>query len=156
MLLIITGKTLLDRSTLYSFIFHRIHGYCYFSLLLLSFTVYVITADCYTVSLLSLYRPNILITWVLIILTELNNNVHGQLTLRLEKLMEKTSSVFWVDLGYRLRSRNTVSLQGSGGWLTSHIVSIVIVIDYLVVWTGSAPGDWTVVPDMYETHLKHG
>ena len=34
-------------------------------------------------------------------LTELNNNVNGQLTLRLEKLMEETTSVFWVDLGYR-------------------------------------------------------
>jgi len=40
----------------------------------------------------------------LIILTELNNNVNGQLTLGLRKLMKETS-VFWVDLRYRLRSR---------------------------------------------------
>jgi len=40
----------------------------------------------------------------------------------LEKMMEKTSSVFWVDLGYKLRSRDTVPLQGSGGWLTSHLL----------------------------------
>ena len=37
-------------------------------------------------------------------LTELNNNVNGQITLGLEKLMEETTSVFWVDLGYRLCS----------------------------------------------------
>jgi len=48
-------------------------------------------------------------------LTELNNNVNGQLTLGLGKLMEETSSVFWVDLGYMLHSRFTVPLQGSEG-----------------------------------------
>ena len=36
-----------------------------------------------------------------------------------------------------------------------HII-IVIVIDYLAVGPGSAPGDWVVVPSMYGTHLKHG
>jgi len=36
-----------------------------------------------------------------------------------------------------------------------HIV-IVIVIDYLMVGPGSAPGDWAVVLGMYGTHLKHG
>jgi len=37
-------------------------------------------------------------------LTELNNNVNGQLTLRLRKLMEETAFVFSVDQGYRLYS----------------------------------------------------
>ena len=77
--------------------------------------MYTITVDCYTVPLLSLYRPDILNNMILIILTELNNNVNGQLTLELEKLMEEIAFVFWVDLRYRLRNRNTVSLQGSGG-----------------------------------------
>ena len=66
--------------------------------------------------------------------------------------MEETGSVFWVDLGYRLRSRLTVPLQGSE--LTSRIVHIVI--DYLVVGPASTPSDWVVVPGMYGTHLKHG
>jgi len=48
-------------------------------------------------------------------LTELNNNVNGQLTLGLGKLMEKTVYVFWVDLGYSLHSRDMVPLQDSGG-----------------------------------------
>ena len=52
---------------------------------------------------------------ILIVLTELNNNVNGQLILGLEKLMEETASVFWVDLGYKLRDRLMVPLQGSGG-----------------------------------------
>ena len=43
MLLKVTGKWLFDRSTLYSPIVHRIHGYCYCSLLLILFTVYTIT-----------------------------------------------------------------------------------------------------------------
>ena len=33
---------------------------------------------------------------------------------------------------------------------------VVIVIDYLAVGSGSAPGDWAVMPSMYGTHLKHG
>jgi len=33
-----------------------------------------------------------------------------QLTLGLKKLMEEMTSVFWVDLGYRLRSRKRVLL----------------------------------------------
>jgi len=45
-------------------------------------------------------------------MAELNNNINGQLTLGLGKLMRETASVFWVDLGYRLRSRDTVPLQG--------------------------------------------
>ena len=38
-----------------------------------------------------------------------------QLTLGLGKLMEETASVFWVDLGFKLRSQDTVLLQGPGG-----------------------------------------
>jgi len=53
-------------------------------LFLLSFTVYTITVECYTVPLLSLYRPGILSTVILIVLTALNNN--GQLTLGLRKI----------------------------------------------------------------------
>jgi len=45
-LLKVTEKGLLDRNTLYSLIIHRIHGYCYCSLLLILFTVYTITVDC--------------------------------------------------------------------------------------------------------------
>jgi len=39
--------------------------------------------------------------------------------------------------------------------MTSHIVQIVIVIDYLAVGPGSEPGDWAVVSGMYGTDLKH-
>jgi len=74
--------------------------------------------------------PVIEITWILIVL---NNNVNWQHTLRLGKLMEEIASVFWVDLRYKLRSRDTILLQGSGGWLTSCIVHIVIVIDTLLL-----------------------
>ena len=74
--------------------------------------------------------PVIEITWILI---ALNSNIIEQLTPGLGKLMEETASVFWVDLGYRLRSQLTVLLQGSGGWLTSHNVHIVIVIDTLLL-----------------------
>ena len=71
--------------------------------------------------------------------------------------MKETISVFCVDLGYKFRSRDTILLQDFGGWLTSCIVHIIIiVIDYLAVGPGSTSGDWAVVPDMYETHLKHG
>ena len=60
MLLKVSGKVLFDRNTLYSPVVHRIHNYFYCSLLLLLFTMYMITVDCYIVPLLSLYRPNIL------------------------------------------------------------------------------------------------
>jgi len=103
-------------------------------ILLLSFTVYTITVSCYTVSLLSLHHTNTLSNMILIVLTELNNNINGQLTLGLEKLIEETTSVFLVDLRYRLRSRDTVQLQSSRGWLTSRIVHIVIVIDILLLF----------------------
>jgi len=117
----ITGKVLLDRNTMYSLIVHRIHGYGYYSLFWLLFTMYTITVDCYTILLLSLYRPSILSNMILIVLIELNNNVKRPLALRLVRLMEETASVFWVDLGYRLRSWHMVPLQSSERWLTSHL-----------------------------------
>jgi len=130
-LLKFTGTVLFDCNTMYNSIVHRIHGYCYCSLLLILFTVYTITVGCYTVPLVSLSRPGILSDMILSVLNELNNN--EQLTLGLNKLMEETTSVFWVDLGYRLRSRFTVPLQDFGGWLTSRIVHIIIVINILLL-----------------------
>jgi len=41
---------------------------------------------------------------------KLGNKVSKQLTSGLGKLIGKTMSVFWVDLGYKLRSRNGVPL----------------------------------------------
>ena len=76
--------------------------------------------------------------------------------------MEETS-VFWVDLGYRLRSRLRVPLQGSLGMtdipsvlLLFTVFTVSTVTEYLAVRPGSAPGDWAVVPGMYATHLKYG
>ena len=116
------------------------------------FTVYTITVDCHIVLLLSLHRPSILSNMILIVLTELNNNVNGQFTLGLGKLMEETASVFWVDLGYRLRSRLKVPLQGSWGMTDISSVMLlfhyfhseitVTLIEYLAVLSGSAPGNW--------------
>ena len=76
---------------------HRVYDYCYCTI-----TVTVTTS--------SQYSSNTDIDY----LTELNNNIKRQLTTGLEKLMDKTASVFWADLGYRLRSLLTVPLQGSG------------------------------------------
>ena len=123
----ITGKVLLDRNTMYSLIVHRIHGYGYYSLFWLLFTMYTIIVDCYTVLLPPLYRPSILSNMILIVLTELNNNVNRQFTLGLRKLMKETS-VFWVDLGYRLRSRLRVPLQGS--WGITDIPSVLLLFYY--------------------------
>jgi len=87
----------------------------------------------------------------LIVLTELINNANGQLTLGLEKMMEETASVFWVDLEYRLRSRLRVPLQGSRGmtgipfvlllfhW--SYSVITVTITEYLAVQLGSMLGN---------------
>ena len=58
----------------------------------------------------------------MIVLTELNNNINGQLTPGLKILMEEITSVFWVDLGYRLRNQGRVPLQDSRGRPTSHTV----------------------------------
>ena len=87
----------------------------------------------------------------MIVFTELNNNVIEQLTPGLGKLMEETASVFWVDLGYRLRSRLRVALQGS--WGMTDIPSVLLlfhysyseitvtVTEYLAVRPGSAQGN---------------
>ena len=65
--------------------------------------------------------------------------------------MEETESVFWVDLGYRLRSRLRISLQGSWGmtdfpfvlllfhYFHSEITVTVTITEYLAVRSGSAP-----------------
>jgi len=113
----VTGKKLFDWNTLYNPIVHRIHGYWYYLLFWLLFTMYTITVNC----LLSLYHPCNVSNMILIVLTESNNNVNGQLILGLGKLMEETMSVFWVDLGYRLHCRLRVPLQGSMGRLTTHL-----------------------------------
>jgi len=65
--------------------------------------------------------------------------------------MEETASVFWVDLGYRLRSRLRVPLQGSWGMTgipsvlllfhCSYSEITVTVTEYLAVQPGSAPGN---------------
>jgi len=97
--------------------------------------------------LLSPHRLGILLTWILTDLTELNNNINGQFTVGLEKLMEETVSVFWVDLGYGLHSRLRVPLQGSWGMtgilyvllLFHYSYSEIIVTEYLAVRSGSAP-----------------
>ena len=99
-------KVLLDHYTRYSSI-HGIHGYYYCSLFLLLFTVYTITV---TVTASSQYSSDMDIDC----LTELNNNINGQLTLGLGKFMEETASVFWVNIGYMLRNQLTVPLQDSG------------------------------------------
>ena len=146
MLLEVTGKVLFDSNIMYSSIVHRIHDYCYRSLLLILFTVYTITVDCYTVSLLSSYLPSVISNMVLIVMTELNNNVNGQLILGLGKLMEETTSVFWVDL-IQVAQPTEGSLQGSWGMtdipsvllLFNCSYSEIIVIEYLVVRSGSTP-----------------
>jgi len=99
-------------------------------------------------------------------LTELNNNVNGQLILRMGKLMEETASIFWVNLGYRLHSPLRDLLQGS--WGMTDIPSVLLlfhcfhseititVTEYLVVWFGSASGNWGHAPEYIRDHLKHG
>jgi len=76
--------------------------------------------------------------------------------------------VFWVDLGYRLRSRKRVPLQGSRGVTDTpsyscsslymlHMLHVLLHMlpDYLAVGPDSVPRIWAVVPSMYGTHLKH-
>ena len=83
--------------------------------------------------------------------------------------MEETTSVFWVDLGYRLRSRKKVPLQGSRGVTGTRPVPVLVPVmhvihvpgllymlpNYLAIGPGSVPGVWAVIPGMYGTHLKH-
>ena len=113
-------KLSLDCNTLYSSI-HRIHGYCYCSLFLSLFTVYTITVTV-TVTASSQYSCNMNFDC----LNELNNNVNGKLILGLGKLMEETASAFWVDLGYRLRSRKRVPLQGSHGVIDTLVLFLFL------------------------------
>jgi len=83
--------------------------------------------------------------------------------------MEETASVFWVDQGFRLRSRKRVPLQGSHGVTGTPSCSyscscytcytytwpIIHVTDYLAAGPGSALGVWAMVPGMHGTHLKY-
>ena len=78
MLLEIIEKILLDCDTMILFYYFTIYTAILFILILI----------------LSLYYPNNLGIWMLSDLSKLNNNVIGQLTPRLEKLMKKTVSVF--------------------------------------------------------------
>jgi len=81
----------------------------------------------------------------------------------LKKLMEETTSVFWVDLGYRLRSRKKVPLQGSRGVTDTPLLFLFLFLiymlymlpDYLAIGPGSAPEVWVMVPGMHGTHLKY-
>jgi len=61
-------------------------------------------------------------------LTELNNNVKGQLILELGKLMEEAASVFLVDLGYRLRSRNEGSTAEFSGMTDIHLILLLLLL----------------------------
>ena len=101
-------------------------------------------------------------------LTELNNNINGQLTLRLGKLMEETTSIFWVPriqiaqptydstAGFRGMTDipsvyySTVLLR-----VLFHSDTVSIVTDYLAVGPSLVLGIWAVISDMYKTHLKH-
>jgi len=124
MLLKVTGKILLDRNARYSSI-HRIHGYCYYSRSLLLFTVYAITITVtVTATASSEYSTNLNIDY----LTELNNKVKRQLTLGSKKLMEETASVIWVDLGYRLRSRNESSTAGFPEMTDIHLILLLLLL----------------------------
>ena len=79
--------------------------------------------------------------------------------------MEETASVFWVDLGYKLRSRLKVPLQGSSGMTDIpsvlllfhcfHSEITVTVTEYLAIRPGSVLGNLGRGPGMYRTHLKH-
>ena len=74
--------------------------------------------------------------------------------------MEETS-IFWVDLVYRLRSRKRVQLQSSRGVIDTLVLFLFLLYmlymlpDYLAVGLGSTLGVWAIVKGMYGTHLKH-
>jgi len=40
--------------------------------------------------------------------------------------MEETMSVFWVERGYRLRSRKSVHCRVPMGWLVPHLVPVLV------------------------------
>ena len=74
-----------------------------------------------------------------------------QLTPGMRKLVHKTTSVFWVDPGYRLHSQKRVPLQGSRGVTDTPFYSCLYMLymlpdllymlpDYLTIGPGSAPG----------------
>jgi len=176
MLLKVTGKVSLDCNDRYSSIryssIHHIHGYCY-CLLFFHYSQYtrLLLLYCYyychcIISVIEIVIISVIeITWILI---ALNNNINGQITLGLGKLIEETS-VFWVDLEYRLHSRDMFHYRvPADDWhlicLLFHNVTMSIVpqwycetvTDYLAVGPGSASGIWAVVPGMYGTHLKYG
>jgi len=70
--------------------------------------------------------------------------------------VKDTVSVFWVDLGYRLRSRKRVPLQGSQGMTgISSDTLLFTLTKYEAIWPGSVPETKVVVPGTYGTHLKH-
>jgi len=59
--------------------------------------------------------------------------------------MEETASVFWVDLGYRLRSRNEGSTAGFPGMTGIHLILLLLLLLLLSTYlygSGSAPGIW--------------
>jgi len=57
--------------------------------------------------------------------------------------MKETTSVFWMDLGFRFRNKKRVPLQGSHR-VTETLVMFLFLLymlsDYFAVGPGSAPG----------------
>jgi len=75
--------------------------------------------------------PVIEITWILMDLSKLINNVIRQLAPELKKLMKETTSVFWVGLGYMLCNQKRALLQDSRRWL--HLVMFIfLLLMYLI------------------------
>ena len=83
----ITKKILSDHNTCIVLLFNRLHGNI--------IHIVIVTS---LILLLAPYHPSTLRNMIMIVLTELNNNVNEQLTLGLRKLMEETTFIFWVDL----------------------------------------------------------
>jgi len=86
---------------------------------------------------------------------DLDNNIIKQLTPRLVKLIEGIAYVFWVDLGYRLRSRLTVPLQGS--WGMTDIPSVLLLLDYFhIEITVTVTECLAIRPDSAPRNRGHG
>ena len=100
MLLKVTGKILSDRNTCIVSLFYSLNS-----------NIVLIVIVTSLILLLSPYRPSNRNKMDINCYKIIMKNLH--LTLGLGKLMEETSSVFWVDLRYRLRNRDKVSLHGS-------------------------------------------